>query len=95
MPHKSEQFLADGVSVPKRMEGVCEEIKVIIFMLDGLCLPAFWFWEMKVNCVDVQSWGSTMCCNNIAGCDSGWSRCCGDMGVVDIVVGLPLCWVGC
>ena len=41
MPHTTVQSLADGVSVMKRIEGVCEEIRVIMSVLDGLCLPVF------------------------------------------------------
>ena len=35
------QSLADGFSVRKRIEGVCEEIRVMMSVLDGLCLPVF------------------------------------------------------
>jgi hypothetical protein len=48
MPHKVEQSLADGVFVRKRIEGVREEIRVILSVLDGLILPVFLvFWVMR------------------------------------------------
>ena len=50
MPHKAEQSLADGVFVRKRIEGGCEEIRVMMSVLDGLCLPVFLvFWVMRVS----------------------------------------------
>ena len=41
MPQRAVQSLADGISVSKRIEDVCEEIRVIMSVLDGLCLPVF------------------------------------------------------
>ncbi len=41
MPHKVVQSLAGGVSARKRIEGVCEEKRVILSILDGLCLSVF------------------------------------------------------
>ena len=41
MPHKAAQSLAAGVSVRKIIEGVCEEIRVMMSVLDGICLPVF------------------------------------------------------
>ena len=41
MPYKAAQSLAAGISVRKIIEGVCEEIKVMMPMLDGLCRTVF------------------------------------------------------
>jgi hypothetical protein len=41
MPHKAVQSLADGVSVRKIIKSVCEEIRVIMSVLDGLCIVRF------------------------------------------------------
>ena len=50
MPHRVAQSLADGVSVRKIIESVCEEIRVIMPVLDRLCLPVFRvFWVMRVS----------------------------------------------
>ena len=50
MPHKATQSLATGVSVRKIIEDVCEEIREIMSVLDGLSLPDFFgFWVMRVN----------------------------------------------
>ena len=34
-----------------------------------------------------------MCCNSDAGCESVWPRCGGDVCVVDMVMGISLCWI--
>ncbi len=38
MPHGAERSLDGGISVRKRIEGVCEESRVIMTVWDGLCL---------------------------------------------------------
>jgi hypothetical protein len=37
----TEQSLDDGVYVKKRIESVCEESRVMMFVLDRLCLHVF------------------------------------------------------
>jgi hypothetical protein len=41
MPHKAAQSLAAGVSMRKKIEGVCEEIRVMMPVSDGLCMSVF------------------------------------------------------
>ena len=41
MPHNVEPSLANGVSARRRIGGLCEESKVMMFVLDGLCLLGF------------------------------------------------------
>jgi hypothetical protein len=54
MPHMDVKSLADGVFVRKRIESVCEESRVMMYALDGLCLPVFLvFWVMRVSCIVV------------------------------------------
>ena len=56
MPHRVVHPLLDGVSVRKGKEGVCEEIRVMMSVLDGLFLqmqmqmPVFGvFWVLMVG----------------------------------------------
>jgi hypothetical protein len=53
MPRKAAQSLTAGVSVRKRIEDVCEEIRVMISVLDGLYLPVFVVWVLIVSLLGV------------------------------------------
>ena len=41
MPQRAVQSLATGVSVMKRMSGLCVEMREMMSVFDGLCLPVF------------------------------------------------------
>ena len=41
MPQRAAQSLSTGVSVRKRMSGMCVEIRLMMSVFDGLCLPVF------------------------------------------------------
>ena len=50
MPQSAAESLLDGVSVRKRISGVWELSRVIMSVLEGLCLPVFCvFWVMRVS----------------------------------------------
>ena len=50
MPRRAEQSLATGVSVRKRMSGLWMEMRAMISVFDGLCLPVFFvFCVMIMN----------------------------------------------
>ena len=41
MPQRAEQSLTTGVSISKRMPGLWVEMRAMISVSDGLCLPDF------------------------------------------------------
>jgi len=50
VPHRAEQFFAVGISVMNKTSGLCVVRRVIISVLDGLCLPKhFVFCVIRVS----------------------------------------------
>jgi hypothetical protein len=64
MPHRAEQSLADGVSVRKKTPGLWFLSRVMMYVLDGVCLPVFVvFYVMRFSSGGLLSCNSTSCCS--------------------------------
>ena len=73
MPHSAAESLWDGVSVRKRISGVWELSRVIMSVLEGLCLPVFCvFWVMRVSSGIASAWSA----GGVVPDCGGWAMIC-------------------